>query len=110
MSVLLIDNTAESRFERRENGVLSFADYRRGPDRIILTHVETEPRGQGSGMAGRLMAAIVAEASERRLKIEPRCPYAAAWFDRNPQHQSLRVEPQIPQDGTDGLAFLPPDV
>ena len=89
---MLIDDTARSRFELTENGALAFADYRRAPDRVILTHFETEPAARGTGQAGRLMAAIADNARERGLKIEPRCPYALAWFERHPEAAAeLRV-------------------
>lgn len=107
MKPLLIDNTAEARFELKENNRLAFADYRRGPDRLIVTHVEVEPEARGTGLAGRLMEAICDYADDRHIKIEPRCPYAAGWMEMHPELAYLRVEPQVPQDGTLGQAFAP---
>jgi predicted GNAT family acetyltransferase len=84
MTDRIVDNTQESRFELRSDGALAFANYRRKPDRLVLTHFETEAAARGRGLAGRLMAAIVEEARRQKLGIEPRCSYAVAWFERNP--------------------------
>jgi predicted GNAT family acetyltransferase len=109
MKSLLIDNDRESRFERRENGALSFAEYRRGPDRIILVDFHVAPQARGTGADSRLMEAIVQEARRRRLHIEARHPWPAQWLDGRPEYADLVVEPQIPQDGSDGDAFRPPE-
>ncbi len=94
---MLIDNDRYSRFEWRHDGALAFADYRRGPDRLILTHFETDMAARGKGLAGRLMAAIVEEARERRLHIEARCPYAVDWFEKHPEVAAeLSVPTQSP--------------
>lgn len=107
MSDRLIDNDARARFELRDDdGALAFANYRRGPDRLILTHFETDPAARGRGLAGRLMGLIVEEARARKLKLEPRCPYAADWFEKHPdEERELSVDAQIPADGSDGEAF-----
>jgi predicted GNAT family acetyltransferase len=78
------DNTAQSRFEIEENGLVAFATYRRAGDIVTIPHVEAPPELRGKGTAGRLMEGIALLARERGLKIVPRCPYAAAWFRRHP--------------------------
>jgi predicted GNAT family acetyltransferase len=77
------DNTAGARFELETAGLLSFADYRREPGRLVIPHVESDPALRGQGAAGRLMAHVaeVARAEDRR--IVPICSYAAAWLRRN---------------------------
>jgi predicted GNAT family acetyltransferase len=106
MTDRLIDNTRLARFELGDDGAHAFASYRRGPDRLILTHFETEEAARGKGVAGRLMAAIVKEAKARKLKLEPRCPYAVYWLNEHPDEaRELRVDAQIPSDGSDGMAF-----
>ncbi|AAK22878.1 GNAT family N-acetyltransferase [Caulobacter vibrioides] len=76
-------NPELSRYELETNGLLSFADYRREPGRLVIPHVETDPALRGQGAAGRLMAKVaeVARAEDRR--IVPICSYAAAWLKRN---------------------------
>lgn len=78
------DDPARRRFELDEDGHTAFADYRISDGRLIIDHVEAPPPLRGSGAAGRLMAAIAAEARDRHLKISPLCGYAAAWLKRHP--------------------------
>jgi predicted GNAT family acetyltransferase len=107
MTPLLIDNDRESRFERRENGALCWAEYRRGPDRIILTDFHVDHEARGTGQDDRLLEAVVKEVRQRRLKIEARHPRVAQWFDDHAQFADILVDAQIPHDGSAGDAFRP---
>jgi predicted GNAT family acetyltransferase len=79
----LRDDTERSRYEREEQGLTSWADYRLTGGRLYITHVESPPLLRGTGAAGRLMAAVAQEARARGLKITPICGYAAVWLRRN---------------------------
>ncbi len=81
----MIDHVERQRFERTENGLLAFANYRRHDDRFVLTHVEVDVALRGTGAAGRLMEEIVAAAREQKFHLAPRCSYALGWFARHPQ-------------------------
>ncbi len=83
------DNTAHSRFELTEEGHTAFATYRRYGALVVIPHVEAPPALRGKGTAGRLMEGIVALARQHRLKIEPVCSYAAAWFQRHPDARDV---------------------
>jgi predicted GNAT family acetyltransferase len=85
----MIDNQAESRFERVENGLLAWAEYRIRDGKYQLPHVEADPPLRGTGAAGRLMQDIVDRAHAQQLVIEPRCSYARAWFKRHPEAQDV---------------------
>ena len=85
----MIDNTAESRFEREENGLLAWAEYRIRDGKYLLPHVEAEPPLRGTGAAGRLMQDIVEHARAQKLVIVPHCPYARVWFGRHPEAQDV---------------------
>jgi hypothetical protein len=78
------DNAAENRYELDVGGVVSFADYRESGDVRIIRHVETPVEARGRGNAAQLMAAIVADAKARSLKLRALCPYAVAYFKRHP--------------------------
>lgn len=78
-----------ARFEMVEQGLTSFADYRRAGDRIIIDHVESPPPLRGTGASGRLMEALSAEIQSRGLKITPVCGYAAAWLRRSETYRTL---------------------
>lgn len=89
MSQQLVDNTAESRFEMVENGMTSWADYRLTGERLYIDHVESPPALRGTGAAGRLMAAVAADARARGRTITPICGYAAAWLRRSHEFRDL---------------------
>jgi predicted GNAT family acetyltransferase len=77
------------RYEMDEQGLTSWADYRRAGDRLIIDHVESPPPLRGTGAAGRLMAAVAAEARAGSLKVTPICAYAAAWLRRSAEFRDL---------------------
>jgi predicted GNAT family acetyltransferase len=83
------NNVAAHRFELIEDGLVSFADYRRSPGRLIIDHVEAPPALRGTGSAGRLMEGVARAAREQGLRITPLCGYAAAWLRRHREHSDL---------------------
>jgi predicted GNAT family acetyltransferase len=85
----MIDNKEESRFEREENGLLAWANYRIRDGQYQIPHVEADPPLRGTGAAGRLMQEIVEHARVQQLVIVPRCSYARAWFARHPEAQDV---------------------
>ena len=85
----LRNNSAQSRYEMDEQGLTSWADYRLEGDHLFVDYVYAPPTLRGSGAAGRLMAAIAADARARGLKITPICSYAAAWLRRRADFPDL---------------------
>lgn len=85
----LRNNRGQSRYEMDEEGHTSYADYRLQGDRLFLDYVYAPPPLRGSGAAGRLMAALAADAREQGLKITPICGYAAAWLRRSHEFRDL---------------------
>jgi predicted GNAT family acetyltransferase len=83
------DNTAQSRFELEENGLMVWANYRLRDGTYVLPHVEADPPLRGTGAASRLMQQIVDHARANKLVLEPRCAYALAWFKRHPEAQDV---------------------
>lgn len=77
------------RYEMDEQGLTSWADYRRQGERLFIDHVETPPELRGTGAAGRLMAALAADARAKNLRITPICSYAAAWLRRSREFGDL---------------------
>ena len=77
------------RYEMDEQGLTSWADYRRSGDRLYIHHVERPVPLRGSGAAGRLMAALSADAKAKNLRITPICGYAAAWLRRSKEFGDL---------------------
>ena len=60
----LRNNSGRSRYEMDEQGATSYADYRVSGDRMYLDYVFAPPQLRGTGAAGRLMAAVAADARE----------------------------------------------
>ena len=78
-----------ARYERDEQGLTSWADYRRVGERLYVDHVEAPAALQGTGASGRLMAALSGDARAKGLKITPICGYAAAWLRRSGEFKDL---------------------
>jgi predicted GNAT family acetyltransferase len=85
----LRNNREQSRYEMEEEGAVSFADYRLQGDRMYVDYVFTPLQLRGTGAAGRLMAALAADAREKNLTITPICGYAAAWLRRSHEFRDL---------------------
>lgn len=79
------------RFELSEQGATAFATYWRDGDTFTIPHVEAPVELRGKGTAGRLMAGIAELARAQGYKIVPRCPYAAAWFQRHPDAADVKA-------------------
>jgi len=77
------------RYEMDEEGLTSYADYRRTGERLYIDYVFSPMPLRGSGASGRLMAAVAADARARDLKITPICGYAAAWLRRSSEFKDL---------------------
>jgi len=77
------------RYEMDEQGLTSWADYRRDGQRLYIDHVESPMALRGTGAAGRLMAALAADARSKSLRITPICGYAAAWLRRSREFGDL---------------------
>jgi uncharacterized protein len=78
-----------ARYELDEQGLTSWADYRRSGDRLFIDHVESPVALRGTGAAGRLMAALSADARAKHLRLTPICGYAAAWLRRSKEFGDL---------------------
>lgn len=76
-------------FEIEVDGHSAHVEYRReGGTMTILHTIVPEPIG-GRGIARTLTEAAVDYARREGLRVEPRCPYAAAYFQRHPELADL---------------------
>jgi len=85
------DNRELQRFELPVEGQVAFANYRRQPGRLVITHVETPPALRGAGHASRLMQGVAEMARAEQVKVLPLCSYARAWMQRHPEYRDLAV-------------------
>jgi predicted GNAT family acetyltransferase len=72
-----------------EQGLTSYADYRREGTRMYVDYVFSPVPLRGTGASGRLMSALSADARAKGLKITPICGYAAAWLRRSKEFGDL---------------------
>jgi predicted GNAT family acetyltransferase/glutaredoxin len=79
-------NRYELRFDGRLIGLLA---YRRGDDRIALTHTEVTPACEGRGFGSQLAAAALEDARRGGLKVLPLCPFVARYIERHPEYRGL---------------------
>jgi predicted GNAT family acetyltransferase len=91
MDQAVSDNRERQRFELAVGEQVVFADYRRRPGQISITHVEAPESLRGSGAAGRLMQGVLDLVRAEGLKVTPLCSYARAWMQRHPEYDDLRA-------------------
>ena len=87
----VLDNRELQRFELPVGDQVVFADYRRQPGRLVITHVEAPLNLRGKGVAGELMQGLLDQVRAAQLKVLPLCPYARAWMQRRPDYRDLMV-------------------
>ena len=85
------DNRAANAFELVVDGHRAHADYRIDGNVMVLPHTVVPPAIGGRGIAGHLVAAALASARARGLKVDPQCSYVAAYMRRHPETQDLLV-------------------
>jgi predicted GNAT family acetyltransferase len=85
------DNREQQRYELPVGDQIVFADYRRQPGRLVITHVEAPLNLRGKGVAGQLMQGMLDQVREEGVKVLPLCPYARAWMQRNAAYRDLMV-------------------
>lgn len=78
------DNAAAGRYELDTSEGVTFATYSDGVGVRAILHVETPPAGRGKGYASEIMREIVIDARAKRIKLSPRCSFAADYLRLNP--------------------------
>lgn len=78
------DNTDQSRFEVRADGVPAQLTYRLRAGRLVLVHTGVPEELGGHGVGGLLVQAALAKAAAEGLTIVPLCPFARSWLERHP--------------------------
>ena len=89
MSSEVRHNVEQSRYEIELEGGTAFSEYIRDGDTLIVVHTVTPPALRGQGLAGRVVEAMLADARDKGLKIEPRCSYITAYFEAHPEERDL---------------------
>jgi hypothetical protein len=82
-------NVAQQRFELRVGDALCLIDYRRSPGKLVIYHTEVPEPLQDRGLAALMTRAALNFARSENLQVEPRCPYTAAFMQKNPEFADL---------------------
>ncbi|MBO9566807.1 MAG: N-acetyltransferase [Niastella sp.] len=61
-------------------GIMSYSIA--GPNLIIIDHTVVEPGYQGRDVGKQMLYKVVEMAREKKIKIIPLCPFAAAMFKK----------------------------
>jgi len=82
-------NRPEQQFELHLGGLVCLLRYRVTTGKIVIYHTEVPPPLQNRGLAGRMTRAALEYARTLDLKVEPRCPYTAAFLRRHREYSDL---------------------
>jgi predicted GNAT family acetyltransferase len=92
MDEIRIDHLEGHHFEAAFAEGRAVLEYRMSGGRMVILHTDVPEALRGGGVGGRLVQAALDHARTHGLRVEPRCPYAAAWIGRHPEYASLLVE------------------
>lgn len=68
---------------------VGLADFYRRADVVVIPHVETAPEVGGRGLASRLVQFCLEDIRKGGLRVEPACPFVAAYIRRHPEYADL---------------------
>jgi uncharacterized protein len=83
------DNTALSRFELDVEGGIAFANYRRAPGTVIITHTETPRALRGRGIASELVKGALELIRNDGRKVIAGCGFVVDYLDKHPEYADL---------------------
>ena len=79
------DNKALSRFELDVEGALAFANYRRTPSAVVITHTETPRPLRGRGIASQLVEGALRLIRADGLKVIAGCGFVVDYLQKHPE-------------------------
>jgi len=83
------DNPALSRFELDVEGGLAFANYRRAPGTVIITHTETPRALRGRGIASELVQGALELIRADGNKVVAGCGFVVDYLRKHPEFSDL---------------------
>ena len=85
------DNKALSRFELDVEGAVAFANYRRTPSAVIITHTETPRALRSRGIASELVQGALQSIRADGSKVIAGCGFVADYLRKHPEFADLVV-------------------
>jgi predicted GNAT family acetyltransferase len=90
MQIDVVDAPEAGRYEARVDGELAgFAEYRRRPDAVVITHTEVVPAYEGKGVGSVLARGALDDIRAHGGQVVPACPFTAAYIRRHPEYLDL---------------------
>ncbi|MHC1943364.1 N-acetyltransferase [Bradyrhizobium sp. UFLA06-06] len=83
------DNRDQNRFELDTEGGLAFANYRRTPAAVIITHTETPRALRGRGIASELVKGALELIRADGRKVIAGCGFVVDYLDKHPEYADL---------------------
>ncbi len=77
---------------KHEKLVLGYIEFLDKDNIISINKVVVEESYRGQGIAGKLMEQIVNVSDEENKKINPVCPFAVSWFEKNKNFSHVLVK------------------
>jgi predicted GNAT family acetyltransferase len=86
------DNRAEHHYEIHEGDeLLGWIVYRESEGVVTMIHTDVEPKWEGKGVGSELARGALEDVRARGLKVNPLCPFVAAYMRRHPEYEDLRA-------------------
>jgi predicted GNAT family acetyltransferase len=83
------DNKAQNRFEMDVEGAVAFANYRRAPSTVIITHTETPRNLRGRGIASELVQGALELIRADGSKVVAGCGFVVDYLNKHPEYLDL---------------------
>jgi predicted GNAT family acetyltransferase len=83
------DNIALSRFELDVEGAVAFANYRRAPGTVIITHTETPRALRDRGIASELVRGALELIRADGQKVVAGCGFVVDYLYKHPEFSDL---------------------
>jgi uncharacterized protein len=83
------DNTFLSRFELDVEGAIAFANYRRAPGTVVITHTETPRALRGRGVASELVQGALELIRAEGVQVVAGCGFVVDYLRKHPEFSDL---------------------
>ena len=83
------DNKTRSRFELDVEGEIAFANYRKTPSAVIITHTETPQALRGRGIASELVKGALQLIRADGQKVVGACGFVVDYLRKHPEYADI---------------------
>jgi len=84
------NNQSKNQFEADLSGKTALIQYRREANGTLnLFHTEVPGEFEGKGYGSQLVKGTLEQIKADNLKINPSCPFIAAYLKRHPEYEDL---------------------